>query len=474
MSTMRSVSMMILFALMVCTYTFGQGKRKAAQLDSIFSVLHQQHQFNGVVLITEKGKVIYKKGFGIRNEKTKALNNSRTQFELASCTKQFTAGAIVLLHRQGKLQYTDKITQYIPELQHWDAVTINDLLHHTSGVGEFLVDMQTGLDKNRIATNEDVISFYAARKDTLQFAPQSRHRYNNTNYVLLATIIERVSGKDFGTYLAENIFKPLKMKHTLVYNSRLSPQKKKKRATGYVWEKGSFAKVTGEHPGYADSMVYYLDGAVGAAKVTSTVDDILKWVNALKTNSFFTPEEFEQMTAVTKTSSGKNIPYGFGLDVSKGENKFSYGHTGSWDGYVSFIYHNQLKDRTMIILQNFKLGVYPFDNIVQVLEEQPLVVEYKKKITVPEGVVSRYAGTFIDEKNPEEEHMITYKEGYLFYNTKRVKWDMRFFPVSENEFQGIRQGGVDGVLRFTSLPNGELKMEMLEYGTVIGSGILKN
>jgi CubicO group peptidase (beta-lactamase class C family) len=425
-------------------------------------------------LISEKGKTIYHKGFGKRNETTGALNNTGTQFELASCSKQFTAGAIVLLHRQGKLKYTDKLSTYIPELSHWGDVTIYDLLHHTSGVQEFLVGMgQDWENKSRIATNQDLVNFYAARKDTLQFAPQSRHRYNNTNYVLLAVIVERVSGQSYPDFMASQIFKPLGMKHTMVYNSRLAPEKLKNRATGYVWEKGNFNKVTEEHSGFGDSSVYYLDGVAGAAKITSTTGDLLKWVNALKNNSFFTKAEFEEMTAVTKTTAGKNIPYGFGLDVSKGENKFSYGHTGNWDGYVTFIYHNQLKDRTMIILQNFSKGAYPFDNIVQVLEGKPLVMEYKKRIAIPEATIMSYTGTYTDEKNADEQHIITAKDGHLFYNTARLKWDMRFFPIAVNEFQGIRQGGVDGVLRFTTLTDGGIKMEMLEYGRVIGSGILK-
>jgi CubicO group peptidase (beta-lactamase class C family) len=470
---MRLTGMVPVLLLFISTMGYGQRKQQAAQLDSIFSLLYKQYQFNGVVLVAEKGTVIYKKGFGKQDEQTGALNTVNTPFELASCTKQFTAGGIVLLHRQGKLQYTDKLSQYIPELKHWDAVTIYDLLRHTSGIPEYLIDMDSGWDKTKIATNQDVINFYAARKDTLQFVPQSRHRYNNTNYVLLATIIERVSGKDMGSYLTDNIFKPLGMKSTRVYNSRQNSQKWKKRAVGYVWGKGSFNKVTPEHSSYGDSSVYYLDGVVGAAKVSSTVGDILKWLTALKTNSFFTKAEFEEMTAITQTSAGKKIPYGFGLDVAKGENKFSYGHTGNWDAYVSLIYHNVIKDRSIIVLQNFSLGAYPYDNIVQVLEGKPLVEEYKKKVTIPETVIQQYTGTYVDEKNAEELHLITYKEGHLFYNTQKLKWDMRFFPVSENTFQGIRQGGRDGVLRFTRLPGGELKMEMLEYDKVIGSGILK-
>ncbi len=447
-------------------------KTEQQQLDSVFSVLYHQNQFNGTVLIADQGKVVFKKGYGYSDETSKKLNNAQTVFELASCSKQFTGAAIVLLKRQGKLSYNDKLSKFIPELAFWDDVTLYDLLRHTSGLPEYIVDMQKGWDKTQIATNEDVIKFYAARKDTLQFKPKSRYRYSNTNYALLASVIERVSGQKYGDFLMANIFKPLKMHTSFVYNRRESPRKLNNYATGYVWARGTFNKITSEQPEYADSTVYYLDGVVGNAKVNSTVEDLYKWVLALKNNTLFSQKEFNEMTEVSQSSTGKNIPYGFGFDLSKGERKFAFGHTGSWDGYVSFIYQNMVKDRTIIILQNFKLGTYPYGNINEILDHQPIKAEYKKLVTLPQALMQSQTGTYIDEKG-KEEHIITYQNGYLFYNTKRVKWDMRFFPTSANEFQGLRQGGADGVLRFTPLENGDTKLEMIEYGEVIGSGIKK-
>ncbi|NSL85998.1 beta-lactamase family protein [Chitinophaga sp. Mgbs1] len=450
---------------------FAQKNTQYKQLDSIFSVLHSQNQFNGSVLIADKGKVLLKKGYGIRDEKTKALNNPGTVFELASCTKQFTAMGIVLLKKDGKLNYDDKISKYIPELSCWDKVTIYDLLRHTSGIPEFLVDMEEDKDPTKILNNQDLINFYANRHDTLRFEPKTRHRYSNTNYALLASIIERASGRKYADYLHERIFKPLKMKNTFVYNRRETPRAIKNYATGYVWAKDSFEKVTSENPRYGDRTVYYLDGVVGAAKVNSTVEDLFRWITALKNNTLITRQEFEEMTAVTKTSLNKNISYGFGFDVSKGENKFAFGHTGSWDGYISFISQNMIKDKTIIILENFNLGTYSYDNINQVLDNKPLSLEYKTKLNLPDSEMKTFSGIYKDEKEPEEQHIITCKNGHLFYNTNKVKWDMRFFPVSGNEFQAIRQGGRDGVLRFTTQADGATRLEMIEYGKVIGSGV---
>ncbi|RZJ79056.1 MAG: class A beta-lactamase-related serine hydrolase [Flavobacterium sp.] len=447
-----------------------QSEKQTAQLDSIFTVLANQNQFNGSVIIADKGKIALKKGYGFSNEATKTLNNSQTIFELGSCSKQFTAAAIVLLKRQGKLNYDDKITKYLPELNSWGKVSINDLLRHTSGLPSFMLDMSETWDQSKIATNADVISFYAKRKDTLRFEPKSRHQYNNTNYTVLATIIERISGKTYAEFLSQQIFKPLGMKSTFVYNRRANPKQLKNYATGYVWAKNTFDKVVSEDPLYDDKIVYYLDGVVGAAKVNSTAEDIFTWVTSLKTNKLLSKKEFDEMTEVTQTSTGKNIAYGYGFDVSKGKDKFSFGHTGSWDGYASFIYQNVIKDRTIIVLENFKLGTYPFKNINQILDNQPISVEFRPKLQLAENDITKFVGTYADESDTTEQHIISYKNGHLFYNTSKVNWDMRFFPTSANTFQGIRQGGADGVLKFTTLENGQMKMEMLQDESVIGSG----
>ncbi|MBD1385050.1 beta-lactamase family protein [Mucilaginibacter rigui] len=465
------LSLSLFIILLLNNAAFSQDSRQQKKLDSVFSMMNRQNQFNGTVLISEKGKIIYHKGFGYRDTASRQVNNKTTSYELASCSKQFTAAAIVLLHRDGLLNYEDKLSKYIPELSFWQEVTIYDLLRHTSGLPEYLVDMPKSWDHHKIATNDDLIRFYAQRGDTLEFKPGSRHRYNNTNYALLASIIERVAQKTYAEYLKERLFKPLHMQQTFVYNRRLRPRKLRNHAIGYVWAKNSFDRVTSENARYGDSMVYYLDGIVGNAKVNSTAIDINKWLVALDRNTLFTKEEFELMTAVSKTTTGKNIPYGFGLDVSKGNGKFSYGHTGSWDGYATFIYHNAVKDRSIITLQNFKLGAYPFETINQILDGKPLAVEYRPMIQLSGNNIKKFAGEYVDEKDKNEVQQLAVLDGYLVHNSSKVKWDMRFFPVSANEFQGVRQGGADGVLKFTELPNGDMKLEMLQYGQVIGSGI---
>jgi len=470
MVTIRTLVICLL--ALITTETFSQ-RTVNQRLDSVFSMMYAQNQFNGTVLIAEGSKVIFTKGYGHRDTLSNYKNTKETIYELASCSKQFTAAAIVLLRRQGKLDYEESMAKFIPELAFWKQVTIFDLLRHTSGIPEYLVSMPNSWNHAQIATNDDLIRFYSAHKDTLLFAAGSRHRYSNTNYALLATIVERVSGLSLVEFSKQNIFSPLKMKNTFIYNSRQHPQKIKDRATGYVWRKGSFDKITPENPNYGDSLAVYLDGIVGNAKVNSTVVDIYKWISALNGNSFFTPEEFGLMTAITQTSNGRSIPYGFGLDLSGGKDNLSYGHTGSWDGYSTFIYHNTRKNRTIITLQNTKMGAYPFKTISQILDNKPTDIEYARKITLPWADIKKFAGVYTDNDNQTDQQLITFLDGYLVYNSKTIKWDMRFFPIDNDQFKAIRQGGTDGVLRFTSLLNGDTRLEMLQFGKVIGSGIKK-
>ncbi|WP_277013893.1 serine hydrolase domain-containing protein [Flavobacterium lindanitolerans] len=456
--------------LIISNFAYAQ-KKQSERLDSLFTVLYQQNQFNGTALIAEKGKIIFKKSYGIANEDTKAPINEKTIFELASCSKQFTATAIVLLKREGKLQYTDKISKYLPELGFWENVTIYDLLRHTSGIPDFLKYMPDNWDHNKIADNNDLIKVLAAKKDTLEFTPKSRHSYSNSNYILLGSIVEKVSGKKFPDFLSDRVFKPLKMKNTFVYCRHKYPKKIDNFAYGYVWEDGGFKKILEENSQREISEVYYLDAILGTSKVHSNAEDLYTWMTSLKNNTLLTKKEFDEMTEITKTSNGRDVAYGFGLDLRKGENKFTFGHTGSWDGYSTFMLHDVVKDRTFIILQNFHFGAVPYTNMFQIMEDKPLQLQYPKKIALSDDEIAQYTGTYTNEEG--ETHIITSKEKHLLYNTPTVSWNMRFFPYSNHEFRGIRQAGADAVLNFTKLDNGDIKLEMFQDKQIVGTGVRK-
>lgn len=461
---------LLLIIVLSTSPVFAQVETNAKRLDSLFDALYHQNQFNGSVLIAEKDKIIYKGAKGLSNETTKEINNTETIYELASCSKPFIGIGIVLLHREGKLNYSDDITTYLPELPNFKGVKIYDLLRHTSGIPEFLGEFRVNWKNDKIATNQDVIDYYAQRKDTLEFTPNSVHQYNNTNYVLLSTIIERLSKQNINDYLTKKIFKPLKMNRTFIYNRRLSPKKMKNYAIGYTWINNSFEKATEDDPRIGNMASYYMDGIVGNAKVNSTVEDLYKWMNALKNNTLLTQKEFDEMLEITKTTQNKSIFYGFGFEVRKNGTNTSYGHTGSWDGYITFFHYQSKNDRTIIVLNNFKNGVYPYDTILEILDNKPSSYEFIKKVTLEEETIKQFAGEYADSNTPSKKHLISYLEGHLIYNTDSANWDMRFFPTSSNTFQAIRQGGTDGAIRFNKQEDGSIHLEMTQYGKIIGNG----
>jgi CubicO group peptidase (beta-lactamase class C family) len=452
---------------------FGQQSNIAQHLDSLFSFLSEQNQFNGSVLIAEKGEVIYKGGKGYSNESTKEKNNPETIFEIASCSKQFIGVSIALLHREGKIDYTDDITKYIPELPNFKGVTIYNLLRHTSGIPDYLGQFRIDWKNDRIATNQDVIEYHSLKKDTLEFLPNSTHYYSNTNYVFLATIIERISKQKIADYLSERIFKPLKMNRTFVYNRRLEPREIKNYAYGYSWIKNSFERVTLDDDRIGSKIHFYMDGIVGDAKVNSTVEDIYKWKCAIKNNALLSMEEYNKVMEISQTTDKKDVRYGFGFDVRKRENSISYGHTGSWDGYISLIHYNSKNDRTIIILNNFMFGACPYQTITEILDNKESSNEFSKKINLKDSEIKKYEGEYADTEDSTVKHVITYLDNHLIYNTNKANWDMRFFPTSTNTFKGIRIGGTDGVLKFLEQDTGVMKLEMMQNGEIIGNAIRK-
>ena len=193
----------------------------AAKLDEFLSGQAAHYNFNGNVLVAENGKIVFKKSYGFADFDTKRLLNDSSVFELASVSKQFTATGILLLKDKGKLKLTDSLRQYFPELP-YSNITIWHMLTHTSGLPDYEEAMNEKWDRSKIAFNNDMIAFLAKEKLPVLFAPGTKWTYSNTAYAILASIIEKISGQSFKDYMADNIFQPLGMHHTRVYNTRRS------------------------------------------------------------------------------------------------------------------------------------------------------------------------------------------------------------------------------------------------------------
>ncbi len=355
-------------ALMMLMIYMAKGQsRQVRQIDSLLAGLYAEGKINGNFLVAEKGKVIYSKSFGFANRDTKELLNSNSVFELASCSKPFTALAIAILADQHKLGYQDKVTQYFPALKNFNNVSVLNLVHHTGGVPDYMRLMDTTWDKTRIATNKDVIDALVKSNAQPLFDANSRHDYSNTGYVLLASIIEKASGISYANFLEKYIFRPLGMSRSLVYNRRLKPVIIKNYALGYLFLRDRNEFVVPDN--YEKTkMVYWLDGVVGDGTVNSTVNDLLSFDRALYTTQILSRESINLVFKNGMLNDGTIAKHGFGWRVMEvnGVGKIAR-HTGGWPGYATFMERDIETDKTIIILQNLNNAVIPSEEIRAIL-----------------------------------------------------------------------------------------------------------
>lgn len=432
-------------------------------------MLNQQSQFNGNVLIINEGQEILKKSYGFSNRETKEKLNENSVFELASLSKQFTAAGIILLKQEGKLKYTDKVSDILPELEFCENVTIKNLLNHSSGIPEYLGIMINNWDKKIIATNKNVIEVLSNKVDRLKFIPNSKFNYSNSNYVILASIIERISQKSYSDFMMDYIFKPLNMQNTSIVNRHYKPKKINNYAYGYVQGENQNIVLpdTLEYLKY----VIFLDGIVGDGMVNSTTNDLKKWDQALRNHSLITEKELDFVTKLDTFNNGKINTYSFGWKIKQGEEDIKMSHSGSWPGYVTYI-SRDLKNRNLIIiLQNFDEIVLPIKSIEEILKEKPLTEKYKKEIKLSNTNLEKYVGEYEDTEDSNSITNFTLGENAIIYNSTNNRWNMPFYPDTEKTFfsKAPRMN-----LGFEFIEeNGLMKLVFLQNGSKIGTSIKK-
>lgn len=341
---------------------------KAHKIDSLLK-RRFDHGFNGNVIAVNNGKVIYKKAFGYANYDSKDLLNDSSVFELASCSKQFTAMAIMILAEQGKLKYSDDIQFYIPELP-YKGVTIENLLTHTGGLPDYMELFTKHWDKKKIATNADMVALFKHYKPKVDYQPNETYDYSNTGYALLSVIIEKASGMSYAAFLDTSIFKPLDMRHTRVYNTRRSTKEKiSNYAYGYVLPNNSDRFTLPDSLKDYD-FVRYLDGITGDGTVNTTILDLVKWDKALRENTLVSQTSIDKAFTKYKVKSGKEIPYGYGHQIAYADNKerLVY-HGGNWPGYLTMILHFVDRQTMIAVLTNNE-----YENIQKLTDEITKIV----------------------------------------------------------------------------------------------------
>lgn len=289
-------------------------------------------QFNGTVLIAKDGRVLFQKGYGFSDYSKEALNQVDTEYRIASLTKSFTALSILQLEATGKLKTSDTISNYFPGFRNGEKITIHDLLTHSSGVKNHF----SLTDTTKPISITGIIDLMS--KQNLSFSPGTKYSYSNTGYTILAGIIEKVSGENYGDYLRTHIFRIAGMNHTY-----LNEEDAEKLADGFQDMR-------------MDVMKDDESQLAGSGDIISTVGDLQKYNNAVHNGRLLPTEEINKMeTGYINSARWGVFKYGYGWNVA--DNLISFGrpmieHNGSLPGFKSeFV--DFVDDRiTVIVLSN--------------------------------------------------------------------------------------------------------------------------
>ena len=319
--------------------------KRAKMADKVFANQHRAGM-NGVVLYAEQGQIIYEKAFGWRDLNKRHKDSLRVDdaFQLSSDSKMFTAEAIMLLNAQGKLSYDDDVRKYIPELP-YEGITIRQLLTHRSGLPRYdaMADKHWP-DRRKPFSNEAMIKMMAEKVPMPYNAPDVCFFYNNINYALLASVVERASGERFEDFMRERIFEPCGMTHSYIYSMRDD-----EAVSMYMP-----VEVHG-HDVYKSGPVKarndYLNGVMGDKIMFSTVEDLFKFNLALDKHLLL-PDSLQREAFLPGSPDWKNNEnYGFGWRMSR-EYPEVYFHFGWWKGYRSLIIRDAKHRRFLAILTN--------------------------------------------------------------------------------------------------------------------------
>ncbi len=314
-------------------------KNAALYNDKFNSILHK-YRFNGTALVVKKGEIIFKTAQGYSNLKTKTPLTENTTFQLASVSKQFTAMAVMILHEQGKLQYEDLVTKYIPDFP-YKNITIKNLLSHTSGVPNYIYLIDTYWPKDKPITNEDVLTLFKSHTLPLNFKPGNRFFYSNTGYVFLGLLVERVSKQPFKSFLKTHIFDKLGMSNTFVYDKN-KINSITNRALSYQVRRR-----------YVDQIEENItDDIPGDKGIFSTVDDLYKWDKALYDNSIVREATINEAYEGVTLNNNKTRDYGYGWRIKNDKGIKIIYHNGWWHGYKTSITRFIEDKNTIIILNN--------------------------------------------------------------------------------------------------------------------------
>ena len=431
---------------------------KNAMMQTLARAAYEKGCFNGVWLYAENGRIVSTGAYGFRDPENRLPMQEDSVFEIASVSKQFTATAILLLVRQGKLSLDDEITAFFPELGAYTGVTVRHLLTHTGGVPDYCDDndfaawfVKVWAAEKRIPSNGDALRFLTQSGAAPVGAPGERFEYSNTGYNLLAELVERLSGVPFEDFVKKNVFAPAGMDDTAVCHVRRDGLPSDRFVRAMVLEDGRYLLPEDSEEHYDEVAV---DGLNGDAHVYTTVFDMLKWDRALREEKVLTLAEQRMMYAPSLLNDGSvsgadddRDGYGLGWGVVNDEKLgLLVSHSGGMSGIGTWFERGVDTDRAFIFANtrdypdvraywSFAYGMVALSR-----DREPGPVESIEDLAAPytdrslwEGLCGSYVR--IDDETRRLE--IYLQDGDLYWKDRNAAGKesvLRLYQIGEKEF----------------------------------------
>jgi CubicO group peptidase (beta-lactamase class C family) len=368
----------ILFSVIVVVLSFQSFTQSVEQkIDELLTAYSSQNKLNGAILVAQKGKVIYQKGFGFRNAEEKIPNDVNSIFQIGSITKQITSAVIMQLQQEGKLSVQDKLSKYFSGFANGDKITIENLLTHTSGIYNYTND--TVIMKNDVTkhySQEQMLTLF--RNYPSDFEPGTKWNYSNSAYSILGYIIEKVEKTPYEKVVRERIFQPLGMTNSGFDFANLSNPNKTK---GYF----SLDPTLTPAP-IVDSTIAYSAGAI-----YTTVGDLYKWESSISTNTILKPESWKAVFTPYKNKYG----YGWGIDTLYGRQITA--HSGGIHGFSSNILRFPEDGLAVIVFDNASSNSLSkiSRSVAAIIFDKPYEIPQKRKeIAVDVSILKQYVGEY--------------------------------------------------------------------------------
>ncbi|QNL51931.1 beta-lactamase family protein [Olivibacter sp. SDN3] len=377
-------SALILIFLLQSTIVFCQpeiSSSKEADLDSLISARLPSIAPGAVVLIAEKGKIVYRKAFGLSDMESGGTMKPEYIFRIGSISKQFTAVGVLQLLEDRKIGLEDHIKKFLPDYPSPGSdITIRQLLNHTSGIRNYLeLDAGESVDVTRLQP-EQVVNIF--KKEPLKFAPGTAFDYSNSNYFLLAYLIEKITDVPYRAYLEKNIVERAKLSSTFYANAKTDSLKFKSAKAYSKFDKG-----------YELAELEPTNLLYGAGDIVSNADDLLKWHRALYSGRLIKKSTLKMATEPSTLTNGERIDYGYGFYIKDLAGESTVEHSGSTDGYQSDMVYLPERDLLFITLFN----CYEADMDWQILTNDLAKLYLEKnetEVALNENQLEKYAGLY--------------------------------------------------------------------------------